>query len=80
MKLMISMNKQVDQHSSTTPKKRLITVPSLASIEEMRTAMAFENLEEGNIVDHRSKLGHNESKNMPIVAASPNRTPFADVN
>ncbi|XP_044495874.1 kinesin-like protein KIN-5B [Mangifera indica] len=70
----------VDQHSSTTPKKRLITVPSLASIEEMRTAMAFENLEEGNIVDHRSKLGHNESKNMPIVAASPNRTPFADVN
>ncbi|XP_031273396.1 kinesin-like protein KIN-5B [Pistacia vera] len=70
----------VDQHSSTTPEKRVITVPSLASIEEMRTAAAFENLKEENIVDYKSKLGQNESKNSHMAVASPNRTPFADVN
>ncbi|KAL9429121.1 hypothetical protein AB3S75_031015 [Citrus x aurantiifolia] len=72
----------VDQHTSTTPKKRAITVPSLASIEEMRTP-AFENLQVENISeDNRSKLGHHESKIPQLLhmAASPNRTPFSDVN
>lgn len=75
------MNEQVDQHTSTTPKKRAITVPSLASIEEMRTP-AFENLQIESISDNRSKLGHHESKIPQLLhmAASPNRTPFSDVN
>ncbi|KAK9291095.1 hypothetical protein L1049_009282 [Liquidambar formosana] len=73
----------VDQHTSTTPKKRIIAAPSLASIEEMRTP-AFENLTENISIENGSKWGHNESKiqqQQLFVAASPtNRTPFADVN
>ncbi|KAB2087362.1 hypothetical protein ES319_A04G098700v1 [Gossypium barbadense] len=61
----------VDNH--TKPKKRDIVVPSLASIEEMRTS-AFEDIEkEGNNLENnnRSKWGYNEGKIQ---------TPFADVN
>ncbi|PPS00355.1 hypothetical protein GOBAR_AA20312 [Gossypium barbadense] len=52
----------VDNH--TKPKKRDIVVPSLASIEEMRTS-AFEDIEkEGNNLENnnRSKWGYNEGK------------------
>lgn len=69
---------QVDQHSGTTPKRRDIRVPSLASIEEMRT-LALENLKEEKNIENRSKLGHNEMK-VSQQAASLNRAPFADVN
>ncbi|KAL5740666.1 hypothetical protein ACOSP7_029548 [Xanthoceras sorbifolium] len=65
----------VDHHTSSTPKKRIIPVPSLASIEEMRTP-SFENL-------IGSKLGHPETKiqqQLLHMTASLNRTPFADVN
>ncbi|KAK2657957.1 hypothetical protein Ddye_011009 [Dipteronia dyeriana] len=74
----------VDLHTSSTPKKRIITVPSLASIEEMRTPS--ENLtEEENISYNRSKSqGHPETKmqqqQLLHMAASPNRTPFTYVN
>ncbi|KHG11578.1 kinesin-related protein [Gossypium arboreum] len=71
----------VDNH--TKPKKRDIVVPSLASIEEMRTS-AFEDIEkEGNNLENnnRSKWGYNEGKiQQQITSLSPNRTPFADVN
>lgn len=79
----ILLYEQVDQHTNTIPKKQAITVPSLASIEEMRTP-GFENLQENISDNNRSKLGHNESKipqqQLLDMAASPNRTPFADVN
>ncbi|TYI87490.1 hypothetical protein E1A91_D04G138900v1 [Gossypium mustelinum] len=71
----------VDNH--TIPKKRDIVVPSLASIEEMRTS-AFEDIEkeENNSENNnRSKWGYNEGKiQQQITSLSPNRTPFADVN
>ncbi|MBA0596870.1 hypothetical protein Gorai_013676 [Gossypium raimondii] len=72
----------VDNH--TIPKKRDIVVPSLASIEEMRTSSAFEDIEkeENNLENNnRSKWGYNEGKiQQQITSLSPNRTPFADVN
>ncbi|XVF08039.1 hypothetical protein REPUB_Repub06bG0191100 [Reevesia pubescens] len=67
----------VDHHTNTTPKKRDIVMPSLASIEEMRTP----SFEEENNSENRSKWGNNESKIQEQIAGfSPNRTPFADVN
>ena len=35
---MVVNSSQVDQHTSTTDKMKVITVPSLASFEEMQTA------------------------------------------
>ncbi|KAF5750970.1 kinesin-related protein [Tripterygium wilfordii] len=73
----------VDHHSGTTPKKGVITVPSLASIEEMRTAPAIEILRQENNVENGSKGSRSESKTQYLqlqVMASLNRTPFADVN
>ncbi|KAA8518861.1 hypothetical protein F0562_016365 [Nyssa sinensis] len=61
----------VDQHTNMTPKKQVIAVPSLASIEEMRTP-ASEDLIKNIVSENRPK--------QPCVEASPNRTPFADVN
>ncbi|XP_030926960.1 kinesin-like protein KIN-5B [Quercus lobata] len=58
----------VDNHTSTTPKKRVMVVPSLASIEEMRTP-AYEISEKGVM------LALTESK-IPHLQ----RTPFADLN
>ncbi|XP_021289171.1 kinesin-like protein KIN-5B [Herrania umbratica] len=73
----------VDHHTNSTPKKRDIVVPSLASIEEMRTP-SWENLkEEENNSEKRSKWGNSDSKTHQQIAReafSPNRTPFADVN
>ncbi|KAL7248280.1 hypothetical protein ACSBR2_003069 [Camellia fascicularis] len=71
----------VDQHTSTTPKSKIIVVPSLASIEEMRTPAV------GDLMANftRPNFGCTESKIQQhqqglCVEASPNRTPFADVN
>ncbi|THG15600.1 hypothetical protein TEA_009148 [Camellia sinensis var. sinensis] len=70
----------VDQHTGTTPKLKIIAVPSLASIEEMRTPAV------GDLMANftRPNLGCTESKIQQqqgqCVGASPNRTPFADVN
>ncbi|EXB67891.1 125 kDa kinesin-related protein [Morus notabilis] len=65
----------VDQHNSTTPKKRIVSVPSLTSIEEMRSP-AFENVAEKKLTwSHK----HTESK-IPHLAFSPLRTPFTDIN
>ncbi|XP_022748299.1 kinesin-like protein KIN-5B [Durio zibethinus] len=73
----------VDHHSNTTPKKREIVVPSLESIEEMRTP-SFEDVKEAeNNSKNRSKWDNSESKiqqQVTCMAFSPNRTPFADVN
>ncbi|KAE8661075.1 hypothetical protein F3Y22_tig00116939pilonHSYRG00145 [Hibiscus syriacus] len=67
----------VDHH--TKPKKRDIVVPSLATIEEMRSpASEVENDLENN---NRSKWGNNESKiQQHVTSFSPNKTPFTDVN
>ncbi|XP_059462978.1 kinesin-like protein KIN-5B [Corylus avellana] len=70
----------VDEHSRTTPKKRVIVVPSLASIEEMREP-DFEMDKEANTSENRLKWTPTESK-IPHPTVSPilQRTPFADVN
>lgn len=66
---------QVDQHTNDTPKKRIVSVPSMSSIEEMRCP-AFENIaEKKSTWSH----GHADSK-IPHLAFSPIRTPFTDVN
>ncbi|XP_054817526.1 kinesin-like protein KIN-5B [Prosopis cineraria] len=66
----------VDEHSGLTPKKRIIAVPSHASIEEMRTQVT----EEDNASEKRSKWIQADSKIPHLTVASPNRTPFANVN
>lgn len=74
-------NYLVDLHKDTTPTKRVISVPSLASIDKMRTPI-FENLKEENRSINRSKWFQNEAKMQQVLntAASPHRTPFSDVN
>ncbi|KAJ8899958.1 hypothetical protein K2173_019663 [Erythroxylum novogranatense] len=68
----------VDQHTGTTPKRRIITVPSLEAIEEMRTPLR-NNLQS---LENRHELDHSGSKipRQLFQAASPNRAPFARVN
>ncbi|XP_060968909.1 kinesin-like protein KIN-5B [Cannabis sativa] len=61
----------IDDHSNETPKKRVVEIPSLKSIEEMRS----------NIKNNK-KNNTTESK-IPCLLLppfSPIRTPFADVN
>ncbi|KAG7643433.1 Kinesin motor domain [Arabidopsis suecica] len=64
---------QVDQHKNETPKKQSINVPSLDSIEEMRTLFSQNTLSEDHTsLEKRStKQGLNEANN---------RTPFLEVN
>ncbi|XP_057471341.1 kinesin-like protein KIN-5B [Actinidia eriantha] len=73
----------VDQHTSTTPKMKVIAVPSLASIEEMRTS-PMGDLTEKISSENRPRCGSMESKihqqQEACFGASQNRTPFADVN
>lgn len=71
---------QIDQHTNGTPKKRMVAVPSLASIEEMRTP-AIENLRPETITEKTSACNHSliESK-IPHLAFSPIRTPFTNIN
>lgn len=64
---------KVDQNARS--QKRIIPVPSPASIEDMRTLITENNKSTENPL----KLIQTESK-IPRLAASPNRTPFADVN
>ncbi|KAK7279432.1 hypothetical protein RJT34_24485 [Clitoria ternatea] len=64
----------VDQKASSTSQKRVIAVPSPTSFEEMRTQIS-----EDQSTENRLKLIQEESK-ISRLAASPNRTPFADVN
>lgn len=60
---------QVDKHS--TLEKRVIEVPSLASIEQMRSSL---EVKEENVSDNKLKRSLTESK-IPCP-----RTPFSDVN
>ncbi|KAK7355667.1 hypothetical protein VNO80_14927 [Phaseolus coccineus] len=55
-------------------QKRIISVPSPASFEEMRTLIT-----EDKSTENPPRLIHAESK-ISRLGASPNRTPFADVN
>ncbi|GLT89628.1 hypothetical protein SLE2022_076050 [Rubroshorea leprosula] len=69
----------VDQHTDTTPKKRVILVPSLESIEELRTP-SYENHKADNYSEGRARWDQNGGKIQPLMEFSPNRTPFVDVN
>lgn len=63
----------IDQQ--TTPQKRIITIPSLDSIEEMRTQVSE--------LEKRPKLCKNDTKineQQQVLGSSPNRAPFAQVN
>ncbi|CAJ2627591.1 unnamed protein product [Trifolium pratense] len=62
----------VDKETSSTSHKKIVSVPSLASIEEMRT-----KIREENFIEKQLKWIEVESK-IPRLAE--NRTPFADVN
>ncbi|CAK9320007.1 unnamed protein product [Citrullus colocynthis] len=70
----------VDQHSNSTPKKRVIAVPSLASIEEMRTPA--HHLKEGISTENKLKWGlMTEGKVQDgAVLLLPSRAPFTNVN
>ncbi|XP_031102358.1 kinesin-like protein KIN-5B [Ipomoea triloba] len=66
---------KADQNADRTPKKREIRIPSIASIEEMATPISEINLE------NRSKQsGANGKIQQDLKGASPNRTPFTNVN
>ncbi|KAK1392615.1 kinesin-like protein KIN-5B [Heracleum sosnowskyi] len=66
----------IDQQ--TTPQKRIITIPSLDSIEEMRTQVSD--------LENRTKLCKNDAKTngvyeqQQVLGSPPNRAPFAEVN
>lgn len=62
----------VDKHTSSTSHKNIVSVPSHASIEEMRT-----HITEENSMENRLKWTAAESK---IPRLTENRTPFANVN
>ncbi|KAK3016108.1 hypothetical protein RJ639_006352 [Escallonia herrerae] len=72
----------IDQHTSTTPRKRVIVVPSLSSIEAMKTPASEELIK--SIGSLNKPISANESKiqqqQLPCVGASPNRSPFTEVN
>ncbi|KAL7136508.1 hypothetical protein ABFS83_10G035900 [Erythranthe nasuta] len=61
----------VEQKTDVTPKKRVITIPSLESIEEMKTRIV--NVDAKN---HKSKWENTENK----ISPHQQRTPFQDVN
>ncbi|ESQ52380.1 hypothetical protein EUTSA_v10016170mg [Eutrema salsugineum] len=64
---------QVDQHKNETPKKQTIKVPSLASIEEMRTSFSKIILSEDyTSMEKRSTKQRQDESN--------DRTPFLEVN
>lgn len=61
-----------------TPMKRPIQIPSLSSIEDMRTVISKVSLE--NEPKWSSAEGKNQRPLRQCTGVSPNRTPFADVN
>ncbi|KAK6942917.1 Diaminopimelate epimerase, DapF [Dillenia turbinata] len=69
---------QIDLENA--PTTREIVVPTIASIEEMRTP-AFEDLMDIKKANNgRPKWSYPESKIQQQQLTSPNRTPFVDVN
>ncbi|KAL0309816.1 UNVERIFIED_CONTAM: Kinesin-like protein KIN-5B [Sesamum radiatum] len=60
----------VEQKTNVTPKKRLISIPSLESIEKMRTPICDVDTK------NRSKLENNGNKSLQ----DQHRTPFQNVN
>ncbi|KAL0409822.1 UNVERIFIED_CONTAM: Kinesin-like protein KIN-5B [Sesamum latifolium] len=60
----------VEQKTNVTPKKRVISIPSLESIEEMRTPICDVDTK------NRSKLENNGNKSLQ----DQHRTPFQNVN
>ncbi|KAL2250547.1 kinesin-like protein KIN-5B [Sesamum indicum] len=60
----------VEQKTNVTPKKRVISIPSLESIEEMRTPICEVDTK------NRSKLENNGNKSLQ----DQHRTPFQNVN
>ncbi|XP_075103400.1 kinesin-like protein KIN-5B isoform X2 [Nicotiana tabacum] len=68
----------VDMYTDKTPMKRLVQIPSLASIEDMRTVISKVSLE--NEPKWSGAEGKNQRQLQQCTGASPNRTPFADVN
>lgn len=62
--------KQVEQKTNVTPKKRAITIPSMESIEEMRTPVRD--------VDMKSRLKGDNTDNK--ILQDQHRIPFQDVN
>ncbi|KAK9127151.1 hypothetical protein Syun_015948 [Stephania yunnanensis] len=70
---------QVGHSSYTTSKKKAVTVPTLASIEELRTP-SLNNLVAKMRSSNNWKGGYLEGKVLQHEALSPSRTPFAAIN
>ncbi|GMP64200.1 hypothetical protein CsSME_00025586 [Camellia sinensis var. sinensis] len=80
--LCLNQFKCVDQHTSTTPKLKIIAMPSLASIEEMRMPAVGDlmaNFTRPNLGCTESKIQQHQQR-LCLGASPNNRTPFADVN
>lgn len=73
---------QVDKKMGSTPKKRDIRVPSLASIEDMRTPFYRISKGENEIIEIRQRPDNMGTKVQELhqEALSPLRTPFAHIN
>ncbi|KAK9154233.1 hypothetical protein Sjap_001713 [Stephania japonica] len=70
---------QVGHSSNTTPKKKAVVVPTLTSIEELRTP-SLNNLVLKMRSSNNWKGGYLEGKVLQREALSPSRTPFAAIN
>ncbi|KAF5823551.1 putative plus-end-directed kinesin ATPase [Helianthus annuus] len=80
-----SLKKDYQVDHDSTPTKHEIDVPSLTSIEALRTPSFTDLLATTNIVcENRQTYVENGSKfkyhHQQITSGSPNRSPFADVN
>lgn len=79
--VLVFIYEQVDEHTGLTPKKRTMAVPSIESIEETRTHITEDENFSNNNSENRSKwMDAAETKIPRLTTASPNRTPFANVN
>lgn len=83
--MVLILNEQVDNPTcEKTPKKRAIAVPTLASIEELRSP-AFEDLVEKLSSLNKSSKGtavkaEGKKQLQQQFQLSPNRSPFAALN
>ncbi|XP_010253301.1 PREDICTED: kinesin-like protein KIN-5B isoform X2 [Nelumbo nucifera] len=70
-------------HPSSTPKRRALALPTLASIEELRTPAFQDLIAKMRLMDKSKELsseGKIQQRHQHSYMDSPNRTPFAAVN
>lgn len=70
--------KQVDQPTCTTPKKQAITVPSLASIEELRTPSFDDLVVKMKSEANKTKVENGDINQQPCLLSP--RSPLTTIN